>query len=160
MTPAERVVVEAAVRLIESNPYNIVQSDLTAMNLSAAVDVLLAERAGPQSQTREITWGQVVEGDQIYRAVNGGPVSPSASGGEWFEVTRSGPLTGTDRVRVNIKGIGRSIQPEAKKPVMVRRGAAGLAVDVLGSVLWSGATAHEARDVAAALINDPTSEES
>lgn len=148
-------------RLVESNPYNIVQSDLTAMNLSAAVDAFLAERANrPTDAVVEITWGQVVEGDQIYRAVNGGPVSPSASGGEWFEVTRSGPLTGTDRVRVNIKGIGRSIQPEAKRSVMVRRGATGLAVDVLGSVLWSGATAHEVRDVAAALINDPASEES
>lgn len=159
MTPAERVVVEAAVRWRERR--DITGDGGQSQDLILAVDALLTERTNrPTDAIVEITWSQVVEGDQIYRAANGGPISPSVSGGKWFEVTRSGPLTGTNRVRVNIQGVGRPIQPEAKKSVMVKRGAAGLAVDVLGSVLWSGATAHEVRDVAAALINDPASEES
>lgn len=146
MTPAERVVVGAAVRLIERNPYNIIQSDLTAMNLSAAVDALLAERAGPQPETVEITWAQVVEGDEIYRAKNGGPIPPDSPAGKWFTVTDSSPLTGTDRIRLHARGIGRPIQPQAAKLVQVRRGATGKAVDMLGSVMWSGASAPTLHD--------------
>jgi hypothetical protein len=140
MTPAERVVVEAAVRLVEINPYNIITSDLTAMNLSDAVDALLAERAGPQPETVEITWAQVVEGDQIYRAKNGGPIEPGNAAGQWFTVTdRGGLMPGTDRIRLHARGIPKPIQPVASRLVIVKRGATGKAVDMLGSVVWSGA---------------------
>lgn len=154
MTPAERVVVEAAVRWAPDP-----EDDGASAMLMSAVDALLAERAGPQPETVEITWGQVAEGDQIYRAPNGAPVPPGAPG-KWFEVTNAGPLAGTNRVRIRVKGIGKPIQPEAGKAVTVKRGATGQAVDTLGAVLWSGTARVEVRDLIAAAINDPVSEES
>lgn len=151
MTPAERVVVEAAVRWARGHT--------TDSPLAAAVDALLAERAGPQLETVGITWAQVVEGDQIFRAANGSPCPPDDAAGKWFEVIRSGPLGGTDRMRINARGIPKPIQPVAKNPVTVKRGATGKAIDNLGSVLWSGAVQHEIRDVAAAIISDPVTSE-
>ncbi len=139
MTPAERVVVAAAVRWHSS-----VQAERPEgfhAELDAAVDALLAERAGPQAETVEITWTEVVEGDQIYRhRTGGGPVPLDSPAGAWFTVTdRGGLMPGTNRIRLHAKGIGRPIQPVATRLVTVKRGATGKAVDMLGSVLWSGA---------------------
>lgn len=142
MTPAERVVVEAAVRFCTDDR---ISSDADLQN---AVDALLAERAGPQPETVEITWAQVVEGDEIYRTPSGGPIPPDSPAGKWFTVTdRAGLLPGTDRIRLHARGISRPIQPQAAKLVRVRRGATGKAVDMLGSVMWSGASAPTLNDV-------------
>lgn len=136
MTPAERVVVEAAVRWYQAVAND---DDSQGQALVQAVEALLAERAGPQSETVEITWAQVVEGDEIYRAKSGGPIEPDNAAGKWFTVTdRGGLIPGTDRIRLHAKGIGRPIQPIADKLVTVKRGVTGRAVDALGAVLWSG----------------------
>lgn len=157
MTPAERVVVEAAVRWRDA-----IEEGRSALGVSGdllhAVESLLAERDGPQLETVEITWAQVVEGDQIYRSMNGAPVPAGSSAGVWYEVTAAGSLTGTDRVRVRARGIGKPIQPVADKPVTVKRGATGKAVDTLGSVLWSGANAPQVATLMAAIINEPVSD--
>jgi hypothetical protein len=138
MTPAERVVVEAAVRYALAAATG--QEDLPQLLL--AVDALLTERAGPQPETVEITWGQVVTGDLVYRALNGAPLVPDAPGGKWFEVLQTGRHA-PDRVRINVRGIARPIQPLAGAAVTVKRSAMGQAVDVLASVLWSGPTSRE-----------------
>jgi hypothetical protein len=139
MTPAERVVVEMAVRWAAGHTVD--------KPLLKAVDALLAERAGPQPRLVEITWGQVAEGDMIYRSLaTGGALPPDAPGGTWREVLRAGPLAGTDKVRINARGIPKPIQPPAANPVIVRRGATGKAVDALGSVLWSGPSARTVRE--------------
>jgi hypothetical protein len=145
VTPAERVVVEAAVRwaaLWERRPTG------NHAPLWDAVQVLLAERAGSQPLTVEITWGQVVEGDKLYRAPNGGPAQVGQPGGVWREVTQSGPLDGGKVMRIHVQGLPRPIQPSAAKPVIVRRGKTGQGVDALGSVLWSGPSArtHESEE--------------
>lgn len=136
MTPAERVVVEAAVRHCEG------ECKGGWGNLIDAVNALLAERNGPPPETVEITWGQVVEGDKLYRMPNGAPAIIGQPGGVWMEVVGSGALQGAQR-KIHVKGIGRPIQPVASKPVTVQRGATGKAVDTFGSVLWSGRTAVE-----------------
>jgi hypothetical protein len=138
MTPAERVVVEAAVRYATSPA---TATDLHN-GLCDAVEALLAERAGPQPETVEITWEQVVTGDLVYRALNGAPLAPDAPGGKWFEVLQTGRKA-PDRVRINVRGIARPIQPLAGAVVIVKRSAMGQAVDVLASVLWSGPTSRE-----------------
>lgn len=135
LTPAERVVVEAAVRHVKALEHG--QGPSYQRELRDAVKVLLAERAGPQPLTVEITWGQVVEGDKLYRAPNGGPARPGEPG-NWHEVTQSGPLHGGAQMRIHVKGLPRPIQPVTWRPVTVRRGKTGQAVDALGSVLWSG----------------------
>lgn len=137
MTPAERVVVEAAVRWAGRRR----PTDPRDIGLWDAVDALLAERNGPQPETVEITWGQVVEGDRLYRMPNGAPAQPGRPG-VWMEVVGAGALPG-GQCKIHVKGIGRPIQPTASKPVRVQRGATGKAVDALGSVLWSGRTAVE-----------------
>jgi hypothetical protein len=138
MTPAERVVVEAAVRWVQSLPTPLPDSAAPRLiDVRDAVDALLAERAGPRPATVPLTWGQVVEGDQLYRAPNGGPAQPGQPG-NWHEVLQTGLLGNHGRVRIHVKGLPRPIEPEAHKPVIVRRGKTGQAVDALGGVLWSG----------------------
>ena len=144
MTPAERVVVEAAVRWKQARDARFdshhVERAAANGDLLLAVDALLAEHAGPQPALVEVTWAQVVEGDQIYRDASGRAMEPSQPNGFWREVTRSGPLKHSVplRMRINAQGIPRPIQPLAAGKVWVKRGVTGKAVDVLGSVLWSG----------------------
>jgi hypothetical protein len=135
MTPAERIVVKAAI------DYTADDSSVDRHNdLVDAVDALLIERNGPVLEVKEYPWSQVVEGDQLYRARNGAAAPVGAPGGRWMEVTRSGLLAETGRMRINIKGIPQVIQPHADRMVVVKRGATGKAADVLCSLVWSGAS--------------------
>lgn len=131
MTPAERVVVEMAVRWHGATPetYHRVNRDLIE-----AVQALQAERADPNAvQEQDLTWGQVVEGDEIY----------SAKTDRWYEVTAAGhrPPVST----VSAKGIPKALHPKSADPVRVRRGGTGLIVDMFASVLWSGQSRAEER---------------
>jgi hypothetical protein len=137
MTPAERVVVEAAIRWSAST--QAMRAEGFHAELSEAVDALLAERSEPAAETEEITWAQVVEGDKIYRAGNGAPLPPDAPGGSWLTVDRVSGLPGGRR-RIFVQGLRKPIEPLAERPVIVQRGATGTAVDALGSVLWSRPT--------------------
>jgi hypothetical protein len=126
MTPAERVVVEAALRWARSR--TVLQDSI---RLQEAVQALEAERATGQPQEQDLTWGQVVEGDEIY----------SSRTDKWYPVTAAThqpPKAST----VSAKGIPRVLRPMPDQPVLVRRGATGEAVDVFASVLWSGSTSH------------------
>lgn len=134
MTPAERAVVEMAVRLVGAGHFPLTAEH---RDLYDAVDVLRAERNGPEPETVEITWAQVVEGDKLYRGPDGRAAEPGSPGGRWMEVRQSGPIDG-GKVRTFVVGLPRPIQPIATRKVIVQRGATGKAVDVLGSVLWSG----------------------
>jgi hypothetical protein len=154
MTPAERVVVEAAVRWAADHDHEAANGQLLL-----AVDALLIERNGPALEVQEITWSQVVEGDQLYRAANGSAAPVGAPGGRWMEVTRSGPLVQTGRMRINVKGIPQPIQPHADRTVVVKRGATGQAADVLCSLVWSGPSTPvppEAGPVVPIDAHDPT----
>jgi hypothetical protein len=128
MTPAERVVVEAALRWRVPQVRAIT---LDAIALIEAVDALQIERAAGQPQEQDLTWGQVVEGDEIY----------SSKTDKWYPVTAAThqpPAAST----VSAKGIPRVLRPMPGDPIRVRRGATGQAVDVFASVLWSGSTSH------------------
>lgn len=138
MTPAERVVVEATVRYVKSEADRYRYADM-----AEAVDALLAERAGPQPETMWVTWGQVVEGDKLYRGPDGRALEPDAPGGRWMEVRSAGPIDGSRRVRIHVIGLPRPIEPIMDMEITVQRGATGKAVDALGSVLWSGPTGPE-----------------
>jgi hypothetical protein len=114
------VVVEAAVRWVDGTPED-------SMRLVAAVEALQAERADPDAPTeREITWGQVVAGDEIY--------SPKTD--RWYEVTRA-VHPGNGKSKINAKGIPKPLQPDSAALIKVRRGETGVAVDMFASVLWS-----------------------
>jgi hypothetical protein len=148
MTPGERVVVEAVLRWAPQLPS--IQAEHA---LQDARNALLAERAeGPPDEV-EITWGQVVEGDQIYRGPQGQAWTAGAPGGRWYEVTRAG-LIGGGKARINARGIPRAIQPDAGKFVVVRRGVTGKAVDMFATVLWSMPTRPETVE----LPDEPESE--
>jgi hypothetical protein len=129
MTPAERVVVEAAVRWARSR--TVLQDSI---RLQEAVEALQAERTDPSApQEQDLTWGQVVEGDEIY----------SAKTNRWYEVTAAShrPPAST----INAKGIPKALHPKSADPVRIRRGGTGLAVDMFASVLWSGQSRAEER---------------
>lgn len=142
MTPAERVVIAAAERWAASwkRRPSLIQSGA----LWDTVQALQAERAAKtpaQLQELDITYGQVVEGDQI--------LSPKL--GRWYEVTAVVPLGTWDRpgkVRITMPKTGRPAaggKPQvnawhdfdAATPCRVRRGDTGQAVDMFASVLWS-----------------------
>jgi hypothetical protein len=125
VTPAERVVVEAALRW-----HADMADELNAAELYGAVDALLAERADPATPTeQDITWGQVVVGDEIY----------SDKTRRWYEVTNTVILgSDTGRVKIHVKGLPEPIEPKLIAPVTVRRSEMGKAVDMFASVLWSG----------------------
>jgi len=135
MTPGERVVVAAAERLAALGDGSInYLSDFT--DLEDAVAALRAERAGkPATELHEhdLTYGQVVEGDQIL----------SARVGKWYEVTATVALpNGKVRITMPKTGsvkLGRKPDHEfnAGDPVRLRRGETGQAVDMFASVLWS-----------------------
>jgi hypothetical protein len=139
MTPGERVVVEAAIRL-EKVVGNLPEARfgearVEICELREAVWALLAERQTPEDQRVEedITWGQVVEGDLIL----------SERTGKWYPVTSAVRHVGAPVVLVQMTGIPKKVQKPITDPVKVKRGATGKAVDVFASVLWSMPTAHE-----------------
>lgn len=124
MTPAERLVVEAALRA-----HNTAGPDRYA-ELHLAVQALEQERAGAPVEQRvecDLTWGQVVEGDEIY----------SAKTGKWYAVTSAVRHIGAPTVLVRCQGMAKAIIKPLDDPVKVRRGETGQAVDVIASVLWS-----------------------
>lgn len=127
MTPAQLKVIEAARAHLQD-----CEGGYT--DLMAAVEALEAERDAEE----DYTWGQVVEGDQIW--------SPKTR--KWYPVISSArQRDGT--MRVEAKGLPKSIRPPAAGPVKVKRGATGKAVD-MWNVVWS----------AKAIPSDPESEES
>lgn len=139
MTPGERVVVEAAIRYrTEEHPGRGAKAHI---DLLQAVDVLLTERELLAERDTpaelDLTWGQVVEGDEIY----------SAKTDRWYPVTRTvrsdRRQADHDYVKVNALGIPKAIQANAAGPVKVRRGATGTAVDMFAVVLWSAQTRPE-----------------
>lgn len=73
------------------------------------------------------TWGEVVESDEIR----------SAKTGKWYEVTSSVRLK-NGKMKVIAKGLPKAIEMAADKPVELRRGPTGEAVDMFTRVLWSG----------------------
>jgi hypothetical protein len=111
--------------------------------LREALEALVAERAGktPAELVEvDITYGQVVEGDEI--------LSPKL--GRWYEVTAV-VAQANGKVRVTMPKTGRpagqgkpqrnawhDFDPTAA--VRVRRGETGQAVDMFASVLYSGAS--------------------
>lgn len=82
---------------------------------------------------KEIIWGLVVEGDQIY----------SDRTKKWYPVTGSSAVKGTTKIKVFVNGRAIALQ-EAKDTVRVRRGPTGDAVDVL-QLIFSGQTMPEER---------------
>lgn len=125
MTPAERVVVEAARAFIRA----AVPRPDELQSLDEAVAALDAERFDSiKDGHREIptTWDQVVEGDEIY----------SAKTRRWYEVREAGALP-EGRRKIVAAGLPRPIKPMAVGDVLVRRGRTGQAVDMFASVLWS-----------------------
>lgn len=73
------------------------------------------------------TWGDVVESDEIQ----------SAKTGKWYEVTSSVRLK-NGKMRVIAVGLPKAIDQPAGKPVTLRRGKTGEAVDMFTRVFWSG----------------------
>lgn len=84
------------------------------------------------SQEKDITWGLVVEGDEIW--------SPKTR--KWYPVSGSVSIKGTDTVKVFIGGRQAGPPKNAKDPVRVRRGPTGEAVDVI-QLVFSGQTMPE-----------------
>jgi len=137
MTPGERVVLAAADAITDADGTINYLADFEP--LEAAVQALRTERNGrPETELAEldITYGQVVEGDEIL----------SVRVGKWYEVTAVVALAG-GKVRITMPKtgsvkLGRKPHHEfdAANPVRVRRGVTGQAVDMFATVLWSVAT--------------------
>ena len=133
MTPAERVVVESAIRWREGF-YGPDLEHLGA-DLVQAVDALLAERSVPEGERREetIAWGELAEGDEVW----------SERVKRWYPVRSAVRHVGAPLVLVDLEGQPKVIQKSVSEPVKVRRGPAGRAVDMFASVLWSMPTSSE-----------------
>jgi hypothetical protein len=135
VTPGERVVLAAAEHWAES-----IRPDTgLGLELLDAVNALHAERAGKtpaELVELELTYGQVVEGDEVH----------SAKLDKWFAVSASVRTSqGMQRVTMPATGNVKVKPPRpawhlfpADKPCRVRRGAAGQAVNLFATVLWSG----------------------
>jgi hypothetical protein len=127
MTPVELKVIEAArawhrARLDHAMP--------RATELIEAVEALEAERKAGPEQT--VTWGQVVESDQIWSGVTK----------KWYKVISSVPVG--DRMRIQAKGLPKAINPLASADVRVQRGATGQTMD-MWNVVWSAQTIPDAQ---------------
>jgi hypothetical protein len=140
MTPGERVLVETALRITklywadeprarDASTYNVELAELAEAGAG-----VLAEREGPPMVERNLTWGQVVEGDEIY----------SDKTGRWYPVLRSVRLD-NGKMRINAKGLAKPIEPDPGKAVRVKRGETGAVVDMFASVLWSQQNGPEDR---------------
>lgn len=78
------------------------------------------------TEEREIPWGLVVEGDEVY----------STTAGRWFTVAAT--IETRDGIKVRAEGVAKSWPPQPpKRMVKVRRGATGNAVDII-LVAFSG----------------------
>lgn len=124
MTPAERIVIQAARAWATSD------REAATADLLAAVEALEIERAGRAEGARvevDLTWGELVEGDEVF----------NREADKWFPVRAAVRHVGQPMVTVDFVG-RRSL---AIKPIghrcRVRRGATGEAVDMFASVLWS-----------------------
>jgi hypothetical protein len=121
MTPAELKVIEAALAY-----WRDAEAADSHNALMLAVEALKADRkAGPEMP---LTWGQVVESDQIW----------SGKTSKWYEVISAAGLSG-GRVRIEAKGLPKAITPAAAGSVRVRRGATGQTMD-MWNVVWSAQT--------------------
>jgi hypothetical protein len=136
MTPAERVVVEAAQRWTRWRRTNgATVAEPPEIGLQDAVNALWAERADPATSVEQtITWDQVVVGDEIY----------SAKTRKWYPVTATLGTQSDGRVKIWATGLPKFIRPAGVTDVQVRRSAMGRAVDMFASVLWSGHSAPDA----------------
>lgn len=83
---------------------------------------------------KEVAWGLVVEGDEIY----------SDRTKKWYPVTGSVSMRGGQDVKIFARGLPRAIIKPAKDQVLVRRGPTGDAVDVI-QLVFSAQTMPEER---------------
>lgn len=125
MNQLERAVVDAAIQLVADVANGFYPS---SAELTAAVNALLAYRASLAPDAGEDrTWGEVVEGDEVFIPRTG----------KWWHVIES--RTGGDgRMRIIAKGAPKILTPEPSSPVKLRRSKTGEAVDLLNSILVSG----------------------
>lgn len=128
MTPAERAVIEASLAWRQARRD---QRMPMATELLVALDALDAERAAPATTEKELTWGEVAEGDEIF----------SAKTNRWYEVIEA--RNRGSRVLIRAKGLPKTITPEVSGSVKVRRGLTGSAVDVINTILVSGPSTTE-----------------
>lgn len=125
MTPAERVVVEAAIAWGDSH----VAGDTETYRLIEALTALRQERMVGKPTEQELTYGQVVAGDEIF----------NIKVQKWYSVTRVALLV-TGMMSLTVRNVPKPFEREHMAPVMVRRGPDGKACDVLASVMWSMTT--------------------
>lgn len=100
-------------------------------DLLNAVEALEIERAGRTEGARveqDITWGQLVEGDEVW----------SDKARKWFPVRSASRHVGQPVVIVDLMNVPKLLHRPIGDPVRVRRGTTGEAVDIFASVLWSG----------------------
>jgi hypothetical protein len=153
VTPAEQAVITAADRWAFTTMEKTPEADA----LVKAMDALGAERARRTPAERaevDITYGQVVEGDEVYSIKLDRWYAVSATvlradGTARITMPRTGRPAGRGRPQVNA---WHDFDPA--KPVRVRRGVAGNAVDMIVSVLYSGASSVARKD-APETIADP-----
>lgn len=125
MTPGERVVVEAAIAYYWHNHESVDFHN----NLFYAVEALLAERTADEPTEQELTYGQVVAGDEIF----------NAKVQKWYFVTRTALLI-TGMMSITVRNVPKPFERDHMGSVRVRRGPDGKACDVLASVMWSMTT--------------------
>ena len=82
----------------------------------------------PAATETELRWNQVVESDQIW----------SDKTRKWYQVISSVALP-DGRMRIQAKGLPKSIAPAGAGTVRVRRGPTGQTVD-MWNVVWSAQT--------------------
>jgi hypothetical protein len=124
VTPAELRVIEAAKTWHDVSLVTY-EAGEAARALWNAVQALEAER---EAGEMTIDWFQVVESDQIW----------SEKTKKWYQVISSVALD-NDRMRIQAKGLPKSITPLASADVRVRRGATGQTMD-MWNVVWSAQT--------------------
>lgn len=121
MNQLERAVVDAAIRW-HGGPVEDWQP------LANALDALLTHRAtlAPDAG-KDRTWGEVVEGDEVFIPRTG----------KWWHIIES-RHGGDGRMRIIAKGAPKVLTPEPASPVKLRRSKTGEAVDLMNSILISG----------------------
>lgn len=130
MLPEAAAVIQAAREFIAGT---LDGADGAVAKLGLAIDALDLKlaRIGQEGEKTEqdLTWGQVVAGDEIL----------SAKTGRWYVVHTSVRMMDRPEMKVMIKGSPKPIQRPVGDPVKVKRGVDGEAVDIL-EVLFSGQT--------------------
>jgi hypothetical protein len=123
MTPAEQVVIAAAEAYWAYWERWDQSADLHN-GLMEAVAALQLERAGAAPHVARLTYGQVVEGDEI-----------ANEAGKFFAVRHAVHADGVSQI--GAKGIPKLFKRPSGREVTVRRGPTGQAVDMFASTLWS-----------------------